>query len=86
MLAIGTFYKRFGTLKKVEKQLVVRHVKVHAAGETRKHMQDTINYDAHGNDKADELAKNGADQDTAFRPEWLASELQMEREKVGNTC
>ena len=62
-------------------QWVVRHAKAHATGESRKHMKDKMHFNTQGNGKSDELAKLGADMDTARRAEWLASEMQDEREK-----
>ena len=66
--------------------LVVRRVKAHVTGESRKQLKDKVGFNTEGSEKADELAdelaKLGADMDKARRAESLAREMQDEREKV----
>ena len=45
---------RFFQEVRQEKQLIVRHVKAHVAGESRKQMKDNILFNTEGNDGADQ--------------------------------
>ena len=58
------------------------NAKAHVTGESRKQVKDKIHVNPEGNEKTDELAELGADMNNACRADWLASEMQSERDKV----
>ena len=59
----------------------VEHVKAHRTKKDKKDMSDFEKFVPEGNEKADELAKEGAMLDEAFMAEARAKTVQQEREK-----
>ena len=67
-----------GWTQTVGSEACIKHMS-HDKAEDPKTDKNTFN--TQGNGKADESAKLGADMDKASRTEWLAGEMQYEREK-----
>ena len=60
----------------------VEHVKVHRTKKEKKDMSHLEKFVTEGNEKADELAKEGAMLDEGFMAEARAKTMQQEREEV----
>ena len=94
MKCIGWKAKRcgFGFLKKCWEELhylrsneiliEVEHVKAHRTEKERQRMSLVEKFITEGNEKADELAKQGAMVDEGFMAQARASKIQQEREEV----
>ena len=60
----------------------VEHVKAHRTEKEKKHMSHLEQFLTEGNEKADELAKEGALLDKGFMAEARAETMQQQREEV----
>ena len=60
----------------------VEHVKANRTEKGKKHMSRFERFVTEGNEKADELAKEGARKDEGFMAQARASTIQQEREEV----
>ena len=60
----------------------VEHVKAHRTEKDKKKMSHFVKFVTEGNEKADELAKEGAMLDEGFMAEARAKTMRQEREEV----